>query len=223
MKWKVQLVDTRIIPLNTQEIITLDATSDTTTTLELLAGASVTVHVSQTPDTFAVNHSLTVVLHDDARCSVVCIVENSLTILFVQFVLKGNHSQATLAGLLKTGNNHVHTIKTEQIHQGVATKSNVKLRGTVEKSGQHTFEGLIRLEPGSRGSVAHQEHKALLLDPSAVVKSVPSLQVFHNDVVCGHGTALSYIQQQDLCALALRGIEESQARLLLIQAFLAPE
>lgn len=223
MKWKVLLDKKYVVRSGTQEIITINMSSDENTMYELLAGSSLTININQTVDSPIVNHSLHILAHDDAICTIVCFIENVITHLHVKFDLVGIRSKGFLTGIIKTGSSQIHTIKTEQIHKGVATESKVKLRGTVEKFGQHTFEGLIRLEAGSRGAVAHQEHKVLMLDSLAVVKSVPCLQVLHKDVVCGHGTALSYIQQQDLYALALRGIQEPQARLLLIQAFLVSE
>jgi Fe-S cluster assembly protein SufD len=60
---------------------------------------------------------------------------------------------------------------------------------------------------------------ALLLSESAEFDSKPELEIFADDVVCGHGSTSGQIDDDLLFYLEARGIPEVQARALLIQAF----
>jgi Fe-S cluster assembly protein SufD len=60
----------------------------------------------------------------------------------------------------------------------------------------------------------------LLLSPHAEADAKPELEIFADDVVCGHGTAIGALDEDALFYLRSRGIPESEARALLIRAFL---
>ncbi len=49
--------------------------------------------------------------------------------------------------------------------------------------------------------------------------SKPELEIFADDVVCGHGSTSGQIDEDLLFYLEARGIPEAAARALLIQAF----
>ncbi len=61
--------------------------------------------------------------------------------------------------------------------------------------------------------------QALLLSETAEFDSKPELEIFADDVVCGHGATSGQIDEDLLFYLESRGIPEEQARALLIQAF----
>jgi Fe-S cluster assembly protein SufD len=60
---------------------------------------------------------------------------------------------------------------------------------------------------------------ALLLSETAEFDSKPELEIFADDVVCGHGSTSGQIDEDLLFYLESRGLPEAQARALLIQAF----
>ncbi len=61
--------------------------------------------------------------------------------------------------------------------------------------------------------------QALLLSETAEFDSKPELEIFADDVVCGHGATSGQIDEDLLFYLESRGLPEPQARALLIQAF----
>ena len=73
---------------------------------------------------------------------------------------------------------------------------------------------------GAVKSDSHQLFKALLLSPRAEADAKPELEIFADDVVCGHGTAIGSLDEDALFYLRSRGIPESEAKGLLIRAFL---
>jgi Fe-S cluster assembly protein SufD len=61
--------------------------------------------------------------------------------------------------------------------------------------------------------------QALLLSETVEFDSKPELEIFADDVVCGHGATSGQIDEDLLFYLESRGLPEAQARALLIQAF----
>jgi Fe-S cluster assembly protein SufD len=60
---------------------------------------------------------------------------------------------------------------------------------------------------------------ALLLSDDAEFDSKPELEIFADDVVCGHGSTAGQLDDDMLFYLRARGIPEPEARALLIAAF----
>lgn len=165
--------------------------------------------------------SIEVTLEKKAHFFADFIINNKKTNLHISCVLVGADAQATINGKIVTAEHAEHVITTEQIHKAPDTESTILLKGTVNKEAVHSFNGLIRLEKGSLRAIAQQDHKVLLLHKEASAISVPSLQVLHDDVQCGHGSVVSYVNCDDLYALQLRGIKAYQAHTMIIKGFLS--
>ncbi|MDU0959065.1 MAG: SufD family Fe-S cluster assembly protein, partial [Bradyrhizobium sp.] len=61
--------------------------------------------------------------------------------------------------------------------------------------------------------------RALLLSDEAEADSKPELEIFADDVSCGHGATAGALDDSLLFYLQARGLPEKQAQALLIQAF----
>ncbi len=81
-------------------------------------------------------------------------------------------------------------------------------------------QGTVTVREGAMKSDSHQLFKALLLGPRAEADAKPELEIFADDVVCGHGTAIGALDADALFYLRSRGIAEWEARSLLVRAFL---
>jgi Fe-S cluster assembly protein SufD len=62
---------------------------------------------------------------------------------------------------------------------------------------------------------------SLLLSDDAEANAKPELEIFADDVQCGHGATAGALQQDLLFYLRARGIPKRQAEALLIQSFVA--
>jgi Fe-S cluster assembly protein SufD len=61
--------------------------------------------------------------------------------------------------------------------------------------------------------------RALLLSDEAEADNKPELEIFADDVTCGHGATSGALDQSLLFYLRARGLPEKAAQALLIQAF----
>ncbi len=83
------------------------------------------------------------------------------------------------------------------------------------------FSGRIRVLPGAQKTSARQSSSNLLLSEDAVVDTKPQLEIFADDVKCGHGGTVGQLDEAALFYLRSRGVGEAEARSLLIWAFAA--
>ena len=106
-------------------------------------------------------------------------------------------------------------------HAAPHTTSRQLFRSVVGGRGRSVNQGRVAVRPGAVKSDSHQLFRALLLSPRAEVDAKPELEIFADDVVCGHGTAIGDLDANALFYLRARGIPEAEAKSLLIHAFLA--
>ena len=82
------------------------------------------------------------------------------------------------------------------------------------------FQGKIVVKPDAQKTDAKMMTRALLLTDEAEADAKPELEIFADDVVCGHGATTSAPDKGLKFYLMSRGITEPEAEALLIQAFI---
>jgi len=83
------------------------------------------------------------------------------------------------------------------------------------------FNGRVRVAPGATKTDARQANRNLLLSKDAEADSKPQLEIFADDVKCSHGSATGGLDPAQLFYLRARGLDEAEARALLVEAFAA--
>jgi len=66
---------------------------------------------------------------------------------------------------------------------------------------------------------AFQQNNNMLLSNKSVIDSKPQLEIFADDVKCSHGSTVGNFNNEALFYLKARGIGETAARNLLVNAF----
>ncbi len=92
-------------------------------------------------------------------------------------------------------------------------------RSVVDQRGHSVFQGRIVVRPGAQKTDAKMMTRALLLSDEAEADNKPELEIFADDVTCGHGATTGALDQSLLFYLRARGLSEKEAQALLIQAF----
>lgn len=94
-------------------------------------------------------------------------------------------------------------------------------KGVVEDSAHGVFLGRIAVRPEAQKTDANQTNRNLLLGPRATVDTKPELEILADDVKCSHGATVGDLDENALFYLRARGISETDARRMLIEAFAA--
>lgn len=92
-------------------------------------------------------------------------------------------------------------------------------RAVADDRGHSVFQGRIVVRPDAQKTDAKMMTRALLLSDEAEADNKPELEIFADDVTCGHGATTGALDESLLFYLRARGLSEKEAQALLIQAF----
>ena len=134
--------------------------------------------------------------------------------------LTGKGAKVTLLALLLGRETQKVDLKTKIYHQSSRTTSKVIVRGALNDSAGVYFDGLVKIEPGAKGTNAWLAAHILLLSNKARGIAVPSLEILENDIKAGHATTVGRVNDMELFYLMSRGLSEQQAKSLIVQGFL---
>jgi len=91
----------------------------------------------------------------------------------------------------------------------------------VEDSAHAVFNGKVFVPHEAQFTNAAQLNRNLLLSPKARVDTKPQLEITADQVKCSHGATVSQLEDDEIFYLQSRGLNEVDARHLLIDAFIA--
>ena len=137
---------------------------------------------------------------------------------FVHFA--GDNSHAGIRGVnLLCGKEHVDTTLMIR-HAARGCESRELFKTVLDDQSHGVFQGKIVVEPQAQKTDARMMTRALLLSDEAEADNKPELEIFADDVACGHGATAGALDQGLKFYLMSRGISEKEAEALLIQAFI---
>lgn len=139
----------------------------------------------------------------------------------VRVTTTGEGADFTLRGVnLLAGDTHTDVTMTLD-HAVPNTGSTEIVRNVVMGRAQGVFQGRINVHQVAQKTDARMACNTLLLSDDAAFFTKPELEIFADDVACGHGATVTEIDAGHLFYLMARGIDEKTARGLLVKAFVA--
>jgi Fe-S cluster assembly protein SufD len=81
------------------------------------------------------------------------------------------------------------------------------------------FQGKVAVRREAQKTDGSMQSKALLLSEGATMNNKPELEIFADDVVCGHGATCGRLDADQLFYLKARGVPPREAEALLIEGF----
>ena len=138
--------------------------------------------------------------------------------LFVRF--SGEETVARLHGasMLK-GRQHADTTLVAN-HAVGRCQARELFKSVLDGESRGVFQGKIVVQPHAQKTDSKMATHALLLSEGAEADAKPELEIFADDVVCGHGATAGDLDEDLLFYLRSRGIPPKEAEALLIQAFI---
>jgi Fe-S cluster assembly protein SufD len=137
----------------------------------------------------------------------------------VHGVTTGEGSDFKLRGINLLGG-ETHTDVTFTLgHDVPNTTSTEIIRNVLLGRAKGVFQGQIRVAPDAQKTDAKMACNTLLLSDDADFSAKPELEIFADDVQCGHGATVIDIDATHLFYLRARGIPENKARAMLVNAF----
>jgi Fe-S cluster assembly protein SufD len=136
---------------------------------------------------------------------------------FIRFDGEGTLASLRGTSLLK-GKQHVDSTLLVD-HKASGCQSREVFATVLDGESRGVFQGKIVVRPHAQQTDARMMTRALLLSDEAEADSKPELEIFADDVQCGHGATTGALDEELKFYLMARGIPEVEAESLLIQAF----
>jgi Fe-S cluster assembly protein SufD len=134
--------------------------------------------------------------------------------------LAGEKSEAHLSGAnVGAGAGHFDW-RLSLNHHAPETISRLRARSVLGGRSFGAVQGGVSVAQAAQKTDSHQMAKALLLSSQAQSVHKPELEIFADDVKCGHGAATGALNPDQLFYLRARGIAETEARHILVEGFL---
>ncbi len=105
-------------------------------------------------------------------------------------------------------------------HIARGCQSREMFKTVLDDEAHGVFQGRIIVRHGAQKTDAKMMTRALLLSDRAEADNKPELEIFADDVQCGHGATSGALDEELKFYLMARGIPAAEAEALLIQAFL---
>ncbi len=139
----------------------------------------------------------------------------------VHVEVAGEDSGFILRGINLLGGDTHNDLTFTVAHNVPHTTSSEVIRNVVFDQAHGVFQGQICVAPLAQKTDAKMSCNTLLLSDEADFSAKPELEIFADDVQCGHGCTVIDIDDEQLFYLMARGIPENKARAMLVNAFVA--
>ncbi|MGH2575429.1 MAG: Fe-S cluster assembly protein SufD, partial [Ignavibacteria bacterium] len=134
-------------------------------------------------------------------------------------VLNGEGCECNYNGLfIVNGGQHIdnHTLMD---HAKPHCQSNELYKGILGGKSRGVFNGKVIVRKNAQKTNAYQSNKNIILSNEALMNTKPQLEIFADDVKCSHGATVGQLDDDSVFYLRSRGIDEKNARSMLISAF----
>ncbi len=133
----------------------------------------------------------------------------------------GEEIDCTLDGLAALHGEQVSDTHTTMDHRQPNAGSHQLHKMILDDRAHSVFNGKIFVQQDAQKIDAYQLNRTLLLSDRAKVNTKPQLEIFADDVSCTHGATIGQLEEEQMFYLRSRGLDEAEARELLIYAFAA--
>jgi Fe-S cluster assembly protein SufD len=133
--------------------------------------------------------------------------------------LDGEGCESNSYGLFVTdGMQHVDNFVFVE-HAKPNCNSSQLFKGILDDKSIGAFTGRILVDRDAQKTNAYQKNSSILLTDEVKMNSKPQLEIYADDVKCGHGGTAGQLDEEALFYLRTRGISEREAKLMLMYAF----
>lgn len=137
----------------------------------------------------------------------------------IHAVLNGANAECDMSGLnLLQGKQHGDTTIVIE-HKAPHCNSSQFFRTILDDTARGVFQGKVHVHQIAQKTDGYQLSNALLLSEHAEMDTKPELEIYADDVKCSHGATCGQLDDEPLFYLRSRGLTETEARMLLVQAF----
>jgi Fe-S cluster assembly protein SufD len=133
--------------------------------------------------------------------------------------LIGRDAKVSLGGLTLLDGKRRADTTLQVVHAAEGGTSREYYRAIVDDEAVGTFQGKVIVETSAQKTDGAMKSQTVLLSPQAQMNAKPELEIFADDVVCGHGATVGSLDPEQLFYLMTRSLEKAEAESMLLEAF----
>lgn len=141
------------------------------------------------------------------------------TVKYPGVILKGDNSTGDILSLAFAGNGQVQDTGARIIHVGKNTRSNILAKGISLDGGINSYRGLVKFEKGAENAYSHIKCDGLMMDDRSESHAYPYNDVSGEQGTLNYEATVSRIDADMLFYLQTRGLNEDEAKLLIVNGF----
>lgn len=192
---------------------------------EIWAGEGAVVDYYNLEENATTIHRITsTFVHQEAHSNVLVngiTLRNGITRDNYYVALAGEYAESQLCGMAIADGDKSVDVYSHIDHRVPHCNSNELFKFVLDDRAQGAFSGRILVREGAQKTEAYQSNKNLCASSQAHMYTKPQLEIYADDVKCSHGATVGQLDQQALFYMRTRGVSESEARLLLMFAFMS--
>ena len=132
---------------------------------------------------------------------------------------QGDGASISLSGLsLLDGQRHADTTLVVE-HGAPHGRSREYFKHIVADEATGVYQGKVVVAQYAQKTDGAMKSQAILLSPTASMNNKPELEIFADDVVCGHGATVGALDPEQIFYAQARGLPRAQAEAMLLEAF----
>jgi Fe-S cluster assembly protein SufD len=135
--------------------------------------------------------------------------------------MDGAEAHADITGLNLVSDGQHADITMETLHAVPHTSSQPLFKSISRGRSKAIVQGKLVVARDAQKTDAKFMHQGLMLSDEAEILSKPELEIYADDVVCGHGSTCGKLDEDSLFYLLSRGIPKAEAETMLVRGFIA--
>lgn len=147
-------------------------------------------------------------------------IGSKVTMKYPSCVLKGDYSRGNSISIAYAKKGQYLDAGAKMIHLGKNTKSNIISKSIAESGGVSNYRGTTKITNNATNSRASIKCDTILLDDISMSDTIPKNIVLNNTSNLEHEASVSKISEEKLLYLKEKGLDEEQAKSLLIMGFI---
>lgn len=137
-------------------------------------------------------------------------------------ILKGDNSVGKCISVAIAHHNVIQDTGAKMIHLGKNTRSQIISKSIAHDGGNATYRGIVDIAKSATNSIADVCCDTLILDSRSKSDTYPIERIRNKSSVINHEAKVSDLDQSQMFYLSSRGIEQNNAKQLLVLGFIQP-
>ena len=142
--------------------------------------------------------------------------------LYPSSILHGENARCEFTGVTFGSKGQNLDTGASVIMMAPNTSANISTRTICKSGGATTYRSAVKITPEAKGAKCLVECESLMLDNESRSDTLPVMDISCDEVDVGHEAKIGRISDQAIFYLTSRGIDENEARAMIVRGFVEP-